>query len=211
MRKYIPYIVILVLLVLLLASMQTCSFHKSNADSNLEAITDTVKHFKNKLGTQTASINTLLLDKEQLEVLVLNKDAELAKLAKEFSKINTITKYKTVMQIDTIRIVYKDSVPCVFERSGEVKKDWYSFSYKSDQKRIQIDSLTIPNTTTAITGFKRNWFLGKQTAFTDVTNSNPYIKVTEMKSVTITVPEPWYKKWYVWLGVGLIGGAISSQ
>jgi hypothetical protein len=186
--------------------MQTCSFHKSHADSNLEAIIDTVKHFKNKLGTQTASINTLQLDKEQLQKVILDKDAELAKLAKEFLKVNTITKYKTVMQIDTIRIAYKDTVPCIFERTGEVKKDWYRFSYKSNQKGIQIDSLSTWTSTTSITGFKRKWFLGKQTAVTDITNTNPYIKVIEMKSVEVVVPEPWYKKWYTWLAAGLIVG-----
>lgn len=208
MRKYIPYITILVLLVLLFASMQTCSFHKSHADSNLEAITDTVKHFKNRLGTQTASINTLQLDKKQLQDLILDKDAELAILTKEFSKVNTITKYKTVTHIDTIRIAYKDTVPCVFDRTGEVKDTWYSFSYKSNQKGIQVDSLTIPNTTTAITGFKRDWIFGKQTIVTDITNSNPLIRVTEMKSVEIVVPVPWYEKWYTWLAAGLIGGFI---
>jgi hypothetical protein len=191
--------------------MQTCSFHKSHADSNLEAITDTVKHFKNKLGTQTASINTLQLDAAQLQKVILDKDAELATLTKEFSKVNIITKYKTVMQIDTIRITYKDTVPCIFERSGEVKKDWYSFMYKSNQKGLQIDSLSIPNTTTAITGFKRKWFLGKQTAVTDITHSNPFIKVTEIKSVEIVVPVPWYEKWYVWLVSGLIGGFLVSK
>lgn len=180
-------------------------------EANAKVLVDSVRYFKNRIGTQTATINLLRLDNEQLNDLVLDKDEELSKLVKDFSKVTTITKYKTVMQIDTIRIAYKDTVPCIFERSGEVKEDWYSFSYKSNQKGIQIDSLSTWTSTTSITGFKRKWFLGQQTAVTDITNSNPYIKVTQMKSVEVTVPEPWYKKWYVWLVTGVLGGFLISN
>lgn len=211
MKKYIPYIVIVILAVALLFSVDRCSTIKDLSNSNLNAITDTVSYFKNKLGSQTASINTLQLDNEQLQNLVLHKDAGLAKLTKEFSKVNNIVKYKTIIQLDTIRIAYKDTVPCIFERSGELKADWYSFSYKSNQKGIQIDSLKTWTTSTIITGFKRKWLLGKQTAVTDITISNPHITVTEIKASEIVVPEPWYKKWHVWLAAGICGGWIAAQ
>lgn len=201
------------LIFIALLAYQSCSHINAGKlnEANTKVLIDSVGYFKNRIGTQTATIHMLQLDKEQLQDLVLNKDVELAKLTAAFSKINTIVKYKTVMQIDTIRISYKDSVPYIFERSGELKKDWYSFTYKSDQKGIQIDSLKTWTSTTALTGFKRKWFLGKQTAVIDITNSNPHIIITEIKAAEIAVPQPWYKKWYVWLALGMCGGWIASQ
>jgi hypothetical protein len=211
MRKHSPYIVILILSTALILSLEKCSYVKNKNIANITGFTDTVKYFKNKLGTQTAEIKILQLNKEQLQRLILNKDKELNLLAKEFSKVNTIIKYKTLIQFDTLRIDYKDTIPCIFKRSGKVKENWYSFTYASDQKGITIDSLKTYTETTIINGFKRKWFLGNETVTTNITNSNPYLKVAQIKSAEVVVPEPWYKKWYVWLAVGVSAGFISSQ
>lgn len=211
MKTHILHIIIFVLAMALIFSFERCNYIQNKNTANITVYTDTLTYFKNELGSQTASINTLQLDNEQLQNLVLHKDAGLAKLTKEFSKVNNIVKYKTIIQLDTIRIAYKDTVPCIFERSGELKADWYSFSYKSNQKGIQIDSLKTWTTSTIITGFKRKWLLGKQTAVTDITISNPHITVTEIKASEIVVPKPWYKKWHVWLAAGICGGWIAAQ
>ncbi|MFL9845446.1 DUF6549 family protein [Flavobacterium rhizosphaerae] len=180
------------------------------ADINLTALNDTVKHYTNKLGTQTASISTLQLDKEQLQDLILSKDVELNELSKEFAKVSSLVKYKTITKYDTIAIIYTDSIPCDFTRLSTVKKEWYGFNYISSQSGFKIDSLTIPNQTTVITGTKRKWFLGKETITTDITNSNPYINVTDIKAAEIVIPVPWYKKWYVWTAAGLALGILSK-
>lgn len=204
---------LILLIFIALFAYQSCSHINAGKlnEANTKVLIDSVGYFKNRIGTQTATIHTLQLDKKQLQDLVLNKDAELVKLTAAFSKVNTIVKYKTVMQIDTIRVLYNDTVPCIFERSGELKKDWYSFTYKSDQKGIQIDSLKTWTSTTAITGFKSKWFLGKQTAVIDITNSNPHIVVTGLQAIETVILEPWYKKWYIWLALGMCGGWIASQ
>lgn len=192
-------------------SIERCNYVENKNVANMTSLSDTVQHFKNKLGTQTASITTLQLDNEQLKDLILDKDKELTILATAFSNVNAIVKYKTVMQIDTVRIIYQDSVPCVFKRSGAIKDNWYSFVYDSDQKGVTIDSLRAHTETTIINGFKRKWFLGRETLTTDITNSNPYLEVTRIKSAQVIVPQPWYKKWYVWLAVGVSAGLLSSQ
>lgn len=61
------------------------------------------------------------------------------------------------------------------------------------------------------TGTKRKWFLGKETLTTDITSDNPYLKVTEITSAEVTVPTPWYKKWYVWAAVGAAGGFFIAK
>lgn len=212
-KDYLTWRNFLISILIAMFCYSACNSIKTGRikEANAKALGDSVSYFKNRIGTQTATINLLRLDNEQLQDFILDKDAELATLTKGFSKVNSILKSKSVTTIPFIAVPYKDSVPCVFDRSGSFKEDWYSFMYKSNQKGIQIDSLTIPNTSTTITGFKRKWFLGQQTAVTDITNSNPFIKVTEIKSIEVTVPEPWYKKWYVWLVTGIVGGFLISN
>lgn len=211
MKNYLHYIITIILIIALLFSIEKCNHTHSKDHENIIAITDSLSHFKNKLGTQTTEIKMLQLNKEQLQHLILEKDRKLNLLSKDFSKINTIVKYKTLVQFDTLRITYKDTIPCVFKRSGEVKDDWYSFTYNSNQKGIIIDSFNTHTETTIINGFKRKWLLGNETLTTNIINSNPYLTVVQIKSAEVVVPEPWYKKWYVWLAVGVSAGLLSSQ
>ena len=209
--KYFWQTATVVLVVLLFASIQTCSQYKNTAEVNELALTDTVKYYKNTLGTQTASIRTLQVSNKQLKDLVTNKDADLKKLASEFSEVKSLVTYKTVTIIDSIPIIYKDTIPFHFKRFGAIKNNWYSFAYKSNEKGIEIDSLRLWTTSTIITGYKRKWFLGAETLTTDITNSNPFISVTAITSAEVVVPVPWYKKWYVWLTAGIIAGSFAAQ
>lgn len=201
-------IIIAGLTLALLFSVRQCKSNALRESKNLSTLTDTIAHFTNVLGTQTAVIKTLQLDKSLLNNLILKKDSQLATLTKSFAKVHHVIKYKTFTRYDTLNIVYHDSVPCIFRRNGMVEKPWYRFHYTANQKGITLDSLSFPNTTTIITGTKRKWFLGKETVFTEVTNTNPHIKVTALMAAEVSLPVPIYKKWYVWLGMGLAGGFL---
>jgi len=203
--------VISILIIALLFSVGRCRFNSKKADINLNALTDTVTHFTNNLGTQSASIAAIQLEEIQLKKTMLAKDKYLAMLAKQFSEIKAIVKYTQIVKLDTINVVFKDTVPCNFNRTGTLNTSWYSLNYKSNNKGFTIDSLTIPNQTTVITGFKRTWFLGKETLITDITNTNPHINVSTIQSVQTTITVPWQKKWYLWLGAGLAGGYLISR
>lgn len=179
--KYTYPTIILCLTIALLLSISRCTFNRRNADSALASITDTITYFTNSLNTKTASITTLQLQESQLKKAILDKDKELTTLAKKFSNVKNIVHYSQEIKFDTIRITYKDIIPCLFERSGKVDSTWYSFAYKSNNKQFVIDSLTIPNRTIVITGFKRKWIFGKEILVTDVTNTNPYITVKTLQ------------------------------
>ncbi|MES2484832.1 MAG: DUF6549 family protein [Bacteroidota bacterium] len=208
MKKYIPYIIIATLAVALFLSIERCTYNKSQGDDNASALTDTVKYYTNRLGTQTASIKTLQVNKAGLKSLLLDKDVA---LAGEFAKVHTIVNTETVFKVDTITVAYNDTISHNFERSRHVLDKWYSFGYHSNQNGFKIDSLVIPNSITVITGTKRKWFLGKETITTDVTNTNPYVTVTNIKAAELSLPVPWYKKWYIWLAVGVAGGFAVAK
>ena len=213
MKKYIPYIIILLLAVLLFLSVDKCSHEYSQGISNANALTDTITHFTNRLGTQTASIAMLEFDNRQLKNVVLSKDRQLQALISEFSKVHTVVKYKTQTVLDTVFVAYKqplDSLP-VFERAGTVSDKWYGFNYRTNNNGLIISDFTMQTETTILTGTKRKWFLGKETLIADVINTNPYITVTDIKAAEVTITVPWYKKWYVWLAAGILGGFAAAK
>ncbi|MGQ2984016.1 DUF6549 family protein [Flavobacterium sp.] len=211
MKKLIYPSIIIVLLALLFVAVTQCRRNATVAVQNYGALTDTIDYYFNSLGQRTASIRTLQFDKSQLKDIILEKDKELQALSKEFSRISSAVKFRTVTEFDTIRIAYADNVPCIFDRNGSIANDWYKFNYRSDQTGIQIDSFKTWTSANIITGAKRKWFLGKETLKTDITLSNPHMAVTNAAAIEVTIPSPWYRKWYVWVAIGAVGGFVIAK
>ncbi|MDV6169535.1 hypothetical protein R1T16_13955 [Flavobacterium sp. DG1-102-2] len=204
-------IIILFLVLFSIGSIQKCNFYKRNAIENSIANKDTIRYYINQIGTTTASIKALQVTNTQMKKLVIQKDAELALLSTHFFKTKSIIHYKSVLKIDTIAINYLDSIKYTFEKHGKIKDKWFRFNYTSDQKGFKVDSLFIPNQSTVITGIKRKWLLGRETIVTEISNSNPYMSIKDIKSVEVINPDPFYKKWYLWLACGLASGLLISR
>lgn len=217
MKSYFPYLIALLLAVLLVHQCERNLSDNITSTNNIAALTDSVSYYKNKLGTSTASVRTLQLEAKDMKKVIIEKDKNIAALTSEFSRLKSITSVKSEINLPPVRIKYTEPIandsilPLKFVRKGFNKTDWYNLGYKVTQDSLIIYPLSVPTQTTIITGFKRKWLLGRQTLTTDVTNSNPYISVQEIKSAEVIVPEPLYKKWYVWLTIGLAGGAIMAS
>jgi hypothetical protein len=213
MKHYFSYIICLLLIVSLIYQCSKNNELSMRYEIDARTLTDTVTYYKNSLGSHTATINTLQGDKEVIEKIVLEKDIALKALYKEFKTIKSLSKVNSTIHIDTIAIVFDKPVECdsvKFKKSGYITSKWYSLGYRVNNDSLIISPFTTWTETTTITGFKKKWFLGKQTLVTDVTNSNPYITVTNIKAADIIIPEPWYRKWYVWLAVGIAGGLFTK-
>lgn len=211
-KRVLPYLLSAVLLLLLFFQCEQGRQLASLSEANAEALTDTVKHYENKLGTVTASKKVLQLNNAQLKNIVLDKDKELATLAKEFSDVKNVYKFKSEFVFEPIEIAFDTPISLSadstgrFVRSGTYSKKWFSLDYEINNEGISIDSLRTHTETTLISGIKRKWFMGKQTVATDITNTNPHIKITGITAAEVVVPTPVWRKWYVWLGVGFITG-----
>lgn len=207
MKKYIPHAIILTMAVVLFFSIERCTYNGRALSQNTIALADTVTYFNNALGTQTASVKTLSVDNRQLRDLVTARNSQLATMAAGFAGVHTVVKYKSEVKVDTVYVAFeaKDTLPA-FEHKGAVFDEWYSFNYNVNNNGLALSNLSLQTETGIITGVKRKWFLGKETLVTDVSNTNPYITVTQLSAAEVSLPVPWYKKWYVWLGAGVIGG-----
>lgn len=132
-------------------------------------------------------------------------------IVKKFTEIKTVTRYQDRIKIDTIVVRYKDTVSCVFERSGELKTPEYTFVYKVNHKGFKIDNMQLHDSLLIVTGTKRKWFLGKETNTIDVSHTNKYISSDKIQHFEIVKNKPFYETTLFKFAVGFgIGVAVTK-
>jgi hypothetical protein len=146
------------------------------------------------------------------KTVVYNKAPEKTELTKQFSKVKTIIKIVERVRIDTVRLVYKDSIPCQFERTGSLVNSDYSLDYKSNQKGISITDFELQKDTTNIVfGEKRKWIFGKTTNTIDMTHTNKLIEVQSINHYEIVPKQKFYKNPFFLVGIGFLGGVLLTK
>jgi len=201
------YIMILVLVSMLFAKCKNENLQLAT----IKALKTENASYKLKNGQLVTSAKTLIATNEKQAIELIGNTETIKQLTDEFSKVKSITKYVEKVKIDTVQIVYKDSVPCEFEKFGSIANEDYSLNYKSNQKGIDITDLTIDNDVTIVTGIKRKWFLGKETLTIDVTNSNKLIQNSELQHVEIQQNKPFYDTTLFKVGVGFLAGTLLTR
>lgn len=204
-------ILILGLFIALFLSINQCSSNKQLIVSQKTALIAATGHYKNKLGTITATKEVLELEKKDLKELLYVKDTILNALRKEFTTVKSIVQTETMVVIDSIAVPFKTEIGYDFERKGKHMDEWLQYDYNLSENGFTITDFTMLNKQTSITGFKRKWLLGKQMYTTDVINNNPYIKTVEVQTVQVVVPKRFYDTRFFNIGVGFIGGMLVAK
>jgi hypothetical protein len=205
-RIYISALLI-VCLILLSQLLQKCNNEELQL-ANIEALNSQTKVYKLKNGQLVTSVENLHYTNSQLKSSILMKEKKVKELINKFSNVKSVTKYVTNTKFDTINLVYKDSIPCNFERIGSDLKQWYHIAYKSNQKGVEITELSIPDSVIVVTGDKRKWFWGKRTSVTDITHANPFVETESVQHIEIVKPTKWYDSTILKIGIGFIGGIL---
>lgn len=202
-------IMVLTIICLLLISQlfSKCENQKVQL-ANIDALNKELTTYELKNGQLVTSVENLVYTKEQLKNSLIMKDKKVKELADKFSHIKSITKYVTNTKFDTIKLVYQDSVPCNFEKTDSVLKEWYHIAYKSNQKGIEITELSIPDSVIVATGDKRKWFWGKRTSITDITHANPFVETESIQHIEVVQPAKWYDSTILKIAVGFMGGIL---
>ena len=209
-NKILRFIILVLIVLMFLLFFRNCK-EQRELEKNLEATLSENTIFKNKIGTLTNESKVIELSNKQLKELIIKKNDTLKKLTDGFSKVKVITKFKTNTIIDTIKIVYKYSIPCNFEINGKKSTELYSFKYKSTNKSFEIDSLNVPTELFVITGTKKKWFWGKNTLVTDVSTSNKYVHISENKSFVTSEKKRFYETTTFKLLTGFVLGVAVSK
>lgn len=205
-RIYIA-VLLAVCLILIAQLFQKCESENLQL-ANVEALNSQAKIYKLKNGQLVTSVENLSYTNSQLKNSLLIKDKKVKELTDKFSQVKSITKYVTNTKFDTINLVYKDSIPCNFERIGSDFKEWYQLGYKSNQKGVIITDLFIPDSVIIATGDKRKWFWGKRTSVTDITHANPFVNTENVQHIEVVNPTKWYDSTFLKIAVGFIGGVF---
>lgn len=183
--------------------IQKCKNDPAEITSEINSYhTDTIKHEAVR-GIDVATIHQALLEtQDQMKELIKSNDT-LRKLVKEFKTVNSITRVKTETFIkDSIR--YKP-IPCDFAPFSITKKtDNYFLKALISQSQLKIDSLVIPNEIQFIEG-KRKTGLFKSEQQIMAVNSNPFVRTTEIQSLTIKTKKKWWEHPLFWMAVGVAG------
>lgn len=204
----IERVVLIFAFIFIISGLFSKCENEKKQKSNIEALNSELKSYKLRNGKLAWSNETLQYTNSQLKDFISAKDLKLQELTKKFSKVKSVTKENTITKIDTIIIRFKDTIPCVFNRSGEINKDWYRLNYNVNQKELSIKDVVIPDSVIVVTGEKRKWLFGKTTNTIDISHTNPYIQVKEIQHIEVVEDKKWHETTIVKIGAGFILGAI---
>jgi len=182
-------------IIMLLSTTFTKCENEKKQKNNIEALNSELQSYKLKNGKLAWSNETLNYTNSQLKEFVIAKDKKLQELTKKFSKVKSVTKEITTTKIDSIIIRYKDTIPCIFTKSGSIEE-------------LSINDIMIPDSVIVVTGEKRKWLFGKTTNTIDVSHSNPYMKVEGIKHIEVVEDKKWHETTLFKFGLGFIFGAI---
>lgn len=202
------------IIALVAINIKTCGKVSDIENINI-AQNDTIKQYKNKNGEQVSTIASMHGTVADLKKLNAKKDSSLAHLQKLVDKhtilatahgtitgntvvTNTITKYDTIKQNDSIKIfpVYSTKFTNKWEKFNiTATKDTFNIQYKVFNK---FDYVVRYN--------KQKWYKARVPEIT-VTNLNPNTETVELKNFSVKPPKN--QKLLVFLS-GAIVGTIST-
>lgn len=210
-KKSLIFIVSIVLLVLLVISKCTTDKYKEKSarlEKNIEALNDTIKYSKNRLGTITASKKALEVTVGELKKQVWVKDEVIVKLTKDYKDLKSVAKIETTVKVPEIKLDYETPIPFEFERFLKVDKEHYSFNIKSNNIGLTLSDLNLENTSYIVIGEKRDGLFKKPYYVTEVTNTNPYFLTKNVEVQIIQEKKPFYNKlWFRMVEIGVAGFA----
>lgn len=204
MRNFTHNSIIIILAMILIFQFEDNKELKQVSDSNRIALLDSVKYHKNKYGYEVASKLALQLSLKHLKY----QNDTLKEAIKKFKKPLTIVQTKQVVKIDTLYVPFEKPINCDFTRLLEKETSYYLFKGEVDSLGFKINNLTLFNNQTIVTGLKRQGFFKKPLLTTEITNTNPYIKQTEIKPIIIVYPQKIYEKWYITIPTGILLGKL---
>jgi len=204
MKGYINYVGGALLFALIVIGISNYNKYKHNYEEQSSLITsfqDSIKYYKDKDGKNSAQIALLEGSKENLLKIIGKSDAQLTKLLKKGASSGTV--FNQTTKFDTIVTVKRDTINGVIEFNNSIKNNWIDL-----QVRVKDDSLhTFLETRDSLSvSFQKvkQGFLKPKKSVVVVTNANPYVKTTGLRSFDIPQKKSNLKFWF---GVGIGAGA----
>ena len=191
-NKQISAFIILVLMLISVGFMRTCSTPKRTVIYDPLA-----KFYKSKTGE-------LVAFNKSLEIQVKDLKKERADLMDEVKnmrirKPKTITRTVTRTEYDTLWMTFETEIPCEEFTSEIVYMDkWIEIYGFVNQDGVMIESIYIPDTVTLVVG------QNKRETIIAVKHANPNITVAEVENYIIKRKRFDFKAFGIGLGLGIL-------
>lgn len=204
MKGYINWVGGALLFALIVIFYSTCNNYKHSYEEQSSLITafqDSVKYYKNKDGKNSAEIALLEGSKENLLKIIGKSDAQLTKLLKKGASSGTV--FNQTTKFDTVVTVQRDTVNGVIEYNNSIKNNWIDLQVKVKDDSLQTFLQTRDSLSVSFQKVKQG-FLKPKKSVVVITNANPYVKTTGLRSFDIPKKKSNLKFWF---GVGIGAGA----
>jgi len=165
--------------------------------TNAAVLKEDLSFTKSKLGQEIAGKSALEVTLKELKEGYWIPDDSLIDVSKGFKKVQSATIIKTKYKVDTVTIVYDSPGKEYFKREWSKITPHFAITGVSTNAYTRIDSLTLLNTQRLVIGTEKGFF--NNTLSVQVTNSNPYIKTTDLLTQSVTIPNKRF-------GVGFFAG-----
>jgi len=204
MKGYINWVGGTLLFALIIIGISNYNKYKHNYEEQSSLITafqDSIKYYKDKDGKNSSEIALLEGSKENLLKIIGKSDAQLTKLLKNGASSGTV--FNQTTKFDTIVTVKRDTINGVIEFSNSIKNNWIDLQVKVKDDSLQTFLETRDSLTVSFQKVKQG-FLKPKKSVVIVTNANPYVKTTGLRSFDIPQKKSNLKFWF---GVGIGAGA----
>jgi hypothetical protein len=204
MKGYINWVGGALLFALIIIGISNYNKYKHNYEEQSSLITsfqDSIKYYKDKDGKNSAQIALLEGSKENLLKIIGKSDAQLTKLLKKGASSGTV--FNQTTKFDTIVTVKRDTINGVIEFSNSIKNNWIDLQVKVKDDSLQTFLETRDSLSVSFQKVKQG-FLKPKKSVVVVTNANPYVKTTGLRSFDIPQNKSNLKFWF---GVGIGAGA----
>lgn len=206
-------LILIVVVIFLLSQWYVGYENQKQSNKTIEALQSENKTYKLKSGQNVTSQQIAELTENQLEQQ-MKTDLVLHELSKEFAKLKSVKTATVKMEIPKTSVAFETPITTKdidtttnelkFERSGAKFDKWFEFGYKVTQDSLTIEPFSTWTEVKIVDGFKRKWFLGKQTYTSDILFTNPYLEASQVKAYQVTIPKKWHETRLFNIGVGYL-------
>ena len=218
MNKYLKYaiyaIIGILLIVIIVQYFNNKSLRKTNQIQSVELLTanDSAKMYKTKTGEMYFEINAAVVERNALRSSLINAGFEIKDLRQkdiEWRNVTSVLKAKLEASGSAV-ITLHDTV---YIDSTGVKIPAKDFAWSNNH--LSLNGLIKAKTAEIDYEYQigLNAFTetkGKNTKITLFTD-DPKATISTGYQINVINKTPFYKKWYVWAGIGLAGGYFISK
>jgi hypothetical protein len=204
MKGYINYVGGALLFALIIIGISNYNKYKHNYEEQSSLITsfqDSIKYYKDKDGKNSAQIALLEGSKENLLKIIGKSDAQLTKLLKNGASSGIV--FNQTTKFDTIVTIKRDTVNGVIEFNKSIKNNWIDLQVSVKDDSLLTSFETRDSLSVSFQKVKQG-FLKPKKSVVVVTNANPYVNTTGLRSFDIPQKKSNLKFWF---GVGIGAGA----